>query len=80
LYRYHVLLVNGYRFLYRAFVVIGKASGTSSVDAFVRKIQVSLNAGNIDAAAAECDKQKGSVANVIKSALKNTAKWKLNQP
>ncbi len=52
------------------FVVINKASGTSSVDAFVRKIQSALNAGNIDAAAAECDKQKGSVANVIKSALK----------
>ena len=52
------------------FVVIGKASGTGSVDAFVRKIQAHLNAGNIDAATAECDKQKGSVANVIKSGLK----------
>ena len=52
------------------FVVIGKASGTGSVDAFVRKIQSQLNAGNIAAASAECDKQKGSVANVIKSALK----------
>jgi biopolymer transport protein ExbB len=52
------------------FVVIGKASGTSSVDVFVRKIQGFLNSGNIDAASAECDKQKGSVANVIKSGLK----------
>jgi biopolymer transport protein ExbB len=52
------------------FVVIGKASGTSNVDIFVRKIQSFLNAGNIDAASAECDKQKGSVANVIKSGLK----------
>jgi biopolymer transport protein ExbB len=52
------------------FVVIGKASGTGSVDSFVRKIQAALNAGNIAAASAECDKQKGSVANVIKSALK----------
>ena len=52
------------------FVVIGKASGTGNVDAFVRKVQSALNAGNIDAANAECDKQKGSVANVIKSALK----------
>ncbi|WP_419699966.1 MotA/TolQ/ExbB proton channel family protein [Mucilaginibacter sp. NFX135] len=55
------------------FVVIGKASGTGSVDAFVRKIQSQLNAGNIQAASAECDKQKGSVANVIKSALKKYA-------
>ena len=52
------------------FIVISKASGTGSVDAFVRKIQAALNAGNIDAAMAECDKQKGSVANVIKAGLK----------
>ncbi|MDN3580219.1 MotA/TolQ/ExbB proton channel family protein [Mucilaginibacter flavus] len=55
------------------FVVIGKASGTGSVDSFVRKVQASLNAGNINAASAECDKQKGSVAAVIKSALKKYA-------
>jgi biopolymer transport protein ExbB len=52
------------------FIVISKASGTGSVDGFVRKIQALLNAGNIAGASAECDKQKGSVANVIKSALK----------
>jgi len=52
------------------FIVIGKASGTSSVDSFVKKIQGFLNAGSIDAASAECDKQKGSVANVIKAGLK----------
>jgi len=52
------------------FVVIGKASGTGNVDAFVRRVQSFLNAGNIDGANAECDKQKGSVANVIKSGLK----------
>ena len=52
------------------FIVIGKASGTANVDAFVRKIQAALSTGNIDAASAECDKQKGSVANVIKAGLK----------
>jgi biopolymer transport protein ExbB len=51
-------------------IVIGKASGTGNVDSFVRKITSLLNSGNIDAASAECDKQKGSVANVIKSGLK----------
>jgi biopolymer transport protein ExbB len=51
-------------------IVIGKASGSGNVDSFVRKITSLLNAGNIDAANAECDKQKGSVANVIKSGLK----------
>jgi len=52
------------------FIVIGKATGTSSIEAFVRKIQVFLSAGNIEGASAECDKQKGSVANVIKAGLK----------
>jgi len=52
------------------FVVIGKAAGSGNVDAFIKKVQAYLNAGNIEAASAECDKQKGSVANVIKSGLK----------
>lgn len=60
-------------------IVIGKASGTSSVDTFVRKIQGFLNAGNIDAASSECDKQKGSVANVIKSGLKKYREMEQDQ-
>jgi biopolymer transport protein ExbB len=51
------------------FIVIGKASGTGNVGNFVRKIQGFLKSQNIDAAVAECDKQKGSVANVIKAGL-----------
>ncbi|SFS72487.1 MotA/TolQ/ExbB proton channel family protein [Mucilaginibacter polytrichastri] len=64
----YLLLV--FIFSIERFIVIGKASGTSSVDAFVKRIQGFLNTGNIDAAVAECDKQKGSVANVIKAGLK----------
>jgi len=64
----YLLLV--FIFSIERFIVIGKASGTSSVDAFVKRIQGFLNSGNIDAAVAECDKQKGSVANVIKAGLK----------
>ena len=51
------------------FIVIGKASGTGNVGNFVRKVQVLINGGNLDSAIAECDKQKGSVANVIKAGL-----------
>ena len=51
------------------FIVIGKASGTGNVGNFVRKVQSLLKTGSIDSAIAECDKQKGSVANVIKSGL-----------
>ena len=51
------------------FVVINKASGKGDVDAFVKKVQGFLRSENIDGAIGECDKQKGSVANVIKSGL-----------
>ncbi|WP_443937415.1 MotA/TolQ/ExbB proton channel family protein [Pedobacter sp. MW01-1-1] len=51
-------------------IVIGKATGKSSLDAFIHKIQAFLSTNNIEAASAECDKQQGSVANVIKSGLK----------
>ena len=51
------------------FFVISKASGKGSIDAFVKRVQGFLSAGHIDSALAECDKQQGSVANVIKSGL-----------
>jgi biopolymer transport protein ExbB len=54
-------------------IVIGKATGKGSLDSFVKKIQSLLGSGNIAAASAECDKQEGSVANVIKSGLKKYA-------
>lgn len=51
-------------------IVIGKATGKGSLESFIKKIQSLLSSGNIQAAIAECDKQEGSVANVIKSGLK----------
>jgi len=51
-------------------IVIGKATGKGSLQAFVTKIQGFLKTNNISSAIAECDKQQGSVANVIKSGLK----------
>ncbi len=50
-------------------IVINRASGTGNVGNFVRKIQQLINGGNIDSAITECDKQKGSVANVVKAGL-----------
>lgn len=61
------------------FVVIGKASGTGNVDAFVRKVQSFLNVNDINGASTECDKQKGSVANVIKSGLKKYREMELEE-
>ncbi len=57
-------------FSFERFFVISKATGKGNIDAFVKKIQGFIGAGNIDSAIAECDKQEGSVANVIKSGLK----------
>ncbi|SJN43039.1 MotA/TolQ/ExbB proton channel family protein [Sphingobacterium sp. JB170] len=51
------------------FIVINRAAGTGNVGLFVRKIQSLINGGNIDSAISECDKQKGSVANVVKAGL-----------
>ncbi|TKC12978.1 MotA/TolQ/ExbB proton channel family protein [Pedobacter polaris] len=60
-------------------IVIGKATGKGSLDSFVKKIQSLLGSGNIAAANAECDKQEGSVANVIKSGLKKYAEMETEQ-
>ncbi len=56
-------------FSFEHFFVISRAAGKGNVDAFVSKVQGFLSSGNIDAAISECDKQQGSVANVIKSGL-----------
>ena len=51
------------------FMVISKAAGTGNLDQFMRNVQGNIRGGDIDAAIATCDKQQGSVANAIKSAL-----------
>lgn len=50
-------------------LTIGKASGNGSLDEFVRKIKTLLVADNVDGAIAECNRQKGSVGNVIQAVL-----------
>lgn len=57
-------------FSFERYFVINKATGKGNVDSFVKKIQTFIGSGNVDAAISECDKQEGSVANVIKSGLK----------
>lgn len=52
------------------FLTIRKAMGSGNATDFIRKVQYHLANKNIDAAVAECDKQKGSVGNVMKAGLK----------
>ncbi|MBS1928829.1 MAG: MotA/TolQ/ExbB proton channel family protein [Chitinophagaceae bacterium] len=56
-------------FVVERFLTISKARGTGNNADFIRKVQYHLANKNIDAALAECDKQKGSVGNVMKSGL-----------
>lgn len=52
------------------FLTIRKALGNGSIADFIRKVQYHLANRNIDAALTECDKQRGSVANVMKAGLR----------
>lgn len=52
------------------FMTISKALGKGSIADFVRKVQYHLANRNVDAALSECDKQRGSVANVMKAGLR----------
>lgn len=51
-------------------LTIFKARGKMSNAEFIKKVQYHLASKNVDAAIAECDKQSGSVGNVMKAGLK----------
>ena len=62
------------------FITIQMAQGKGSTQSFIRKIKSLMESSNVDQALSECDKQKGSVANVVRAGLhkyneltKNTA-------
>jgi biopolymer transport protein ExbB len=63
------LLLMSIVFSFERFFVISKAAGKGNVETFVRKVQNQIAAGNINEAMAECDKQQGTVANVVKAGL-----------
>ncbi len=51
-------------------ITIFQASGRGSIDVFVKKVRRLLANGSVVEAAELCDKQKGSVGNVIKAGLR----------
>ena len=57
-------------FCIERFLTITKANGTGNIAEFVRSVQFHLANKDVDKALAACDKQKGSVGNVMKSGLK----------
>lgn len=56
-------------FSFERWIMLGKARGRGRIDVFVKKVQGNLNAGKLDEALTACDKQKGSVANVMRAGL-----------
>jgi biopolymer transport protein ExbB len=51
------------------FISISKTKGKGNINVFVEKIKGLLASNNIQGAIEECDKQKGSLANVIRAGL-----------
>jgi biopolymer transport protein ExbB len=56
-------------FTIERFISLAAASGKGRLNVFVKNIQNDLSANKIDDAIASCDKQKGSLANVVKAGL-----------
>lgn len=57
-------------FVVERFLTITKATGNGNIAEFIRKVQYHLANKNVDAAISECDRQKGSVGNVMKAGLR----------
>ena len=56
-------------FSFERFFVLRKASGAGNLDNFVVKVRSLLNQNRVDEALEECDRQQGSVGNVVKEGL-----------
>ena len=63
------LLLMVLTFAVERLLTIMASNGSGNPDEFLRKIKSLLGAGNIDAAIAECDRQKGSIGNVVRNGL-----------
>jgi len=56
-------------FVIERFITLSKAAGSGNVDNFVKGIRSSLDRNDISGAITACDKQKGSIANVVRAGL-----------
>ncbi|MCB9034308.1 MAG: MotA/TolQ/ExbB proton channel family protein [Chitinophagales bacterium] len=59
-------------------LTISKAKGTGSIDAFLKNIKTKLSSNDINGAIDACNKQKGSVANVVQAGLHKYAEMEKN--
>lgn len=59
-------------------LTISKAQGTGSLESFLQSIKSKLTGNDINGALAECNKQKGAVANVVQAGLHKYADMEKN--
>lgn len=58
-------------FVIERFLTISRATGSGSVDTFVKNIQYSVAKGDLSGAIAACDKQKGALGNVVRTGVES---------
>jgi biopolymer transport protein ExbB len=63
------LLICVFVFSIERFLTIAKAEGKGSLQTFIKSVKAALESNNVDAAISQCDKQQGSVANIVRSGL-----------
>jgi biopolymer transport protein ExbB len=51
------------------FITINKSKGSGSIESFIQRIRSLMSIGDLEAAKAECDKQRGSIANVVRAGI-----------
>lgn len=63
------LIIISMTFTIERFLSINKARGKANLEEFIKRIQNHLVNGDIEGAIAECDKQRGSLANIVRAGL-----------
>jgi len=65
-------------FVIERLLTVSRATGTGNIAEFIRTVQYNLANKDIDKAIAACDKQKGSVGNVMKAGLRKYKEMVIN--
>ncbi len=73
------LLLTVWVFFFERLMTLIKAKGNGSVESFLQKVKYHLTNHDIDAALKECDRQKGSVANVVNAGLHKYSEMRNNK-
>lgn len=73
------LLLTVLVFFFERLLTLIKAKGNGSIETFLQKVKYHLTNHDIEAALKECDRQKGSVANVVNAGLHKYAEMRNNK-